>query len=77
VDYAAGLFMVTTVFSCNQREQRTKARRCVSYAATNSRHFDASVLWQPDSVFERFRSHASHGFCDHSFINSAESRERD
>lgn len=73
VDYAAGVFMVTTVFSCIEREQRTSARHCVTYAATNSRHFDASVFWQPDSVFERYRAQASHGFCDHSFVTNAAS----
>ena len=68
VDHAAGIFMVTTVFACNEREQRSNARRCVSFGAVNSRHFDARVLWQPDDVFERYRHLASHGFCDHSAI---------
>lgn len=66
VDHAAGVFNVTTVFGCNERDWRTNARRCVSFGAVNSRHFDASVHWQPDEVFERYRHLASHGFCDHS-----------
>ena len=66
VDHVAGVFMVTTVFACNEREQRSSARRCVSFGAVNSRHFDASVHWQPDDVFERYRHLANHGFCDHS-----------
>jgi hypothetical protein len=69
VDHAAGLFMVTRVFGCNRRD-KTGARRCLSYGAVNSRHFDASVHWQPDSVFERYRHLASHGFCDHGFVTS-------
>jgi len=66
VDHAAGVYMVTTVFGCNERDWRTNARRCVSFGAVNSRHFDTSVHWQPDLVFERYRHLASHGFCDHS-----------
>ena len=66
VDHAAGVFMVTTVFVCHEREQRSHARRCISFGAVNSRHFDASVHWQPDDVFERYRHLANHGFCDHS-----------
>jgi hypothetical protein len=68
VEHAAGMFMVTTVFGCNARDLRTDARRCISFGAVNSRHFDASVHWQPDQVFERYRHLGSHGFCDHSFI---------
>jgi len=70
VDHVAGMFTVTTVFGCNQRDSHTSTRRCLSYGAVNSRHFDASVHWQPDSVFERYRHLASHGFCDHSFVTS-------
>jgi hypothetical protein len=66
VDHAAGIYVVTTVFGCNERDWRTNARRCVSFRAVNRRHFDASVHWQPDQVFERYRHLASHGFCDHS-----------
>lgn len=68
VDQVAGVFIVTTVFGCNARERRAGAGRCLSYGAANSRHFDASVLWQPDQVFERDRHLASHGFCDHSLF---------
>ena len=68
VEHAAGMFMVTTVFGCNERDLRTDAHRCTSFGAVNTRHFDASVNWQPDQVFERYRHLASHGFCDHSFI---------
>ena len=68
VAHAAGLYMVTTVFGCNERDLRRDARRCISFGAVNSRHFDASVHWQPDQVFERDRHLASHGFCDHSTI---------
>ncbi len=69
VDHAAGLFMVTTVFGCNRRDA-VNTRRCISYGAVNSRHFDASVHWQPDRVFERYRHLANHGFCDHGFVTS-------
>ena len=69
VAHAAGVYMVTTVFGCNERDLRTDARKCISFAAANSRHFDASVHWQPDQVFERDRHLASHGFCDHSTID--------
>jgi hypothetical protein len=68
VTHAAGIYMVTTVFGCNERDLRSAARKCVSFGAVNSRHFDASVHWQPDHVFERDRHLASHGFCDHSAI---------
>ena len=68
VAHAAGIYTVTTVFGCNERDLRTQARKCTSFGAVNSRHFDASVHWQPDQVFERDRHLASHGFCDHSTI---------
>jgi hypothetical protein len=61
--------MVTTVFGCNRRDD-IETRRCLSYGAVNSRHFDASVHWRPDSVFERYRHLANHGFCDHGFVTS-------
>ena len=66
VAHAAGVYMVTTIFGCSERDLRTSARKCISFDAVNSRHFDASVHWQPDHVFERDRHLASHGFCDHS-----------
>ena len=69
VAHAAGDYMVTTVFGCNERNVRADARKCISFGAVNSRHFDASVHWQPDQVFERDRHLASHGFCDHSTID--------
>jgi hypothetical protein len=62
-------FMVTTVFGCNRRDD-VDTRCCLSYGAVNSRHFDASVHWQPDSVFERYRHFANHGYCDHGFVTS-------
>jgi hypothetical protein len=70
VDHAAGVYAVTTVFGCNERDLRATSGRCLSYGAVNSRHFDPSVRWQPDNVFERDRHLASHGFCDHSFVTA-------
>jgi len=67
VEPVAGAFRVTTVTGCNERSRRAGPRTCVSYGAATALHFDASVLWQPDAVFDRIRHMASHGFCDHSF----------
>lgn len=67
VEPVAGAFRVTTVTGCIERAHRAGPRACVSYGAATAIHFDASVLWQPDAVFDRIRHMASHGFCDHSF----------
>jgi hypothetical protein len=67
VESVAGAYRVTTVTGCNERDTRPGRRQCVTYGAANAMHFDASVLWQPDAVYERIRHIANHGFCDHSF----------
>lgn len=67
VESVAGAYRVTTVTGCNERDARPGRRQCVTYGAANATHFDASVLWQPDAVYERIRHIANHGFCDHSF----------
>lgn len=70
VEHLAGAYRVTTVHGCNERDRRPGRQRCVAYGAANAMHFDASVTWQPDKVFDGIRHIASHGFCDHGFVES-------
>ena len=70
VERSAGLYVVTTVYACLERDARTD--HCVSYGAVNARHFDARVLVDPDKVFEELQAHAEPGFCDHSFLHVQE-----
>lgn len=65
IDGAAGMFVQTTIYGCIDRDARGI---CVTYGAMQSRHFDAHVLTDPDSVYERLRGSSDPGFCDHSFI---------
>ncbi len=70
VEHGAGLYTVTTVYACLERDARTGV--CINYGAVNARHFDARVLRDPDAVFEELQAHAEPGFCDHSFLHLQE-----
>jgi len=70
VDHVAGMYVLTTVYGCIDRDPRTGT--CVTYGATQSRHFDVRVLVDPDSVYEALKDSADPGFCDHSFIGIQE-----
>lgn len=67
VERSAGLYVVTTVYACLERDARSDM--CINYGAVNARHFDSRVLRDPDAVFEELQAHAEPGFCDHSFIH--------
>jgi hypothetical protein len=66
VDNVAGMYILTTVHSCLDYDE--KRGICVTYGAANTRLFEASVLTDPDRVYERVRNEADPGFCDQSFI---------
>jgi hypothetical protein len=66
VDNVAGMYILTTVHSCLEYDD--KRGICLTYGAANTRLFEASVLTDPDSVYERVREEADPGFCDQSFI---------
>jgi hypothetical protein len=70
VDYMAGMYVLTTVYGCLDRDP--KSGTCITYGATQSRHFDARVLTDPDAVYEELKASADPGFCDHSFFNIQE-----
>lgn len=70
VDTVAGMYVLTTVYGCIDRDPRSGT--CVTYGATQSRHFDPRVLADPDAVYEELKASADPGFCDHSFINVQE-----
>src|SRR5262245_16804801 len=70
VDDMAGMYVLTTVYGCIDRDARSGV--CVTYGATQSRHFDSRVLSDPDAVYEALKGSASPGFCDHSFVNVQE-----
>lgn len=70
IDHMAGMYVLTTVYGCLDRDARGGA--CVTYGATQSRHFDARVLSDPDAVYEALKEISDPGFCDHSFINLQE-----
>jgi hypothetical protein len=74
IDSVDGMYVMTTVYSCIDYDEKRGA--CVTYAAVNSRLFDASVLTDPDAVFEKIKDRAELGFCDHSFINTRETAQR-
>jgi len=65
IDDVSGMFLQTTVYGCLDRDLRGI---CLTYGAMQSRHFDARVLSDPDSVYERLQGSSDPGFCDHSFI---------
>lgn len=70
IDSMAGMFLVTTVYSCIERDDVRGV--CLTYGAMQARHFDSRVLLEPDKVFEEIRSGAEPGFCDYSFIGLRE-----
>ena len=70
VDYVSGMYVLTTVYGCIDHDPRTGV--CVTYGATQSRHFDSRVLTEPDAVYEEWKASADVGFCDHSFVNVQE-----
>lgn len=74
VDHMAGMYVLTTVHSCLERDPRSGV--CLSYGAAQSRHFDARVLSDPDAVYEALKEHSDPGFCDHSFIGIQEASKR-
>lgn len=70
IERTAGMYIVTTVYACLERDPRTDV--CINYGAVNARHFDARVLREPDRVYEELQALAEPGFCDHSFIHLQE-----
>jgi len=74
VDNVAGMYIMTTVHSCLDYDE--KRGLCVTYGAANSRLFDASVLSDPDGVYERIKDEADPGFCDQSFIGLREAANK-
>lgn len=74
IDSVAGMYIVTTVYSCLERDERSGV--CHTYGAMNARHFDSRVLLDPDKVFEALRESSDPGFCDHSFIGIQEASHR-
>ncbi|HET9404285.1 MAG TPA: hypothetical protein VFO57_06880 [Burkholderiales bacterium] len=70
VDEVAGMYVLTTIYDCLDRDP--KSGTCISYGATQSRHFDPRVLTDPDAVYEALKEISDPGFCDHSFIGMQE-----
>lgn len=70
IDNVAGMYIMTSVHSCLEFDD--KRGICVTYGAIIARHFDASVLYDPDKVYERLKDIADPGFCDHSFFGVKE-----
>jgi hypothetical protein len=75
VDHVAGMYVLTTVYGCLDRDPKSGV--CLSYGATQSRHFDSRVLVEPDAVYEALKDSADPGFCDHSFIGIQEAKTGD
>ena len=69
IDQIAGIYLLTTVYGCIDRD---KHGVCVTYGAAQSRHFDARVLYDPDTVYEAIKDSSDPGFCDHGFIGIQE-----
>lgn len=72
IDGMAGMFVLTTIYGCLERGPRGT---CATYGAMQSRHFDARVLTDPDSVYERLQGSSEPGFCDHSFLGIRDAPE--
>ncbi len=70
IDNVAGMYIMTTVHSCLNFDEKRGV--CIAYGAVMSRHFDASVVYDPDGVYEKIKDNADPGFCDHSFIGTRE-----
>jgi len=69
IDDVAGMYVMTTIYSCLDYNERGM---CITYGAVNSTLFDPAVLTEPDRVYEKIRTDADLGFCDHSFISVRE-----
>ena len=69
IDQVAGMYLLTTVYGCIDQDRQGV---CLTYGATQSRHFDARVLHDPDKVYEALKDNSDPGFCDHSFIGMRE-----
>src|SRR5262245_58484645 len=69
IDQMAGMYLLTTVYGCIDQDRHGV---CLTYGATQSRHFDARVLHDPDTVYEALKDRSDPGFCDHSFIGVRE-----
>jgi hypothetical protein len=69
IDQVAGMYLLTTVYGCIDQDRQGV---CLTYGATQSRHFDARVLHDPDAVYEALKDSSDPGFCDHSFIGIRE-----
>jgi hypothetical protein len=69
IDQLAGMYLLTTVYGCIDQDRHGV---CLTYGATQSRHFDARVLRDPDTVYEALKDRSDPGFCDHSFIGVRE-----
>jgi len=74
VDEIGGMYLLTTVYACLDRDARTGT--CITYGAMQSRHFDSRVLFEPDAVYERIRDVAEPGFCDYSFVGLREAAHK-
>jgi hypothetical protein len=70
LDIVAGMYVLTTVYGCIDHDPKSGV--CITYGATQSRHFDPRVLTDPDAVYEEWKADADVGFCDHSFVNLQE-----
>jgi hypothetical protein len=73
IDSVAGMYNVTTVYSCLERDERRGI--CVTYGAVNARHFDARVLIDPDRTFEALKDVSEPGFCDHTFLGQQQAHK--
>jgi hypothetical protein len=69
IDQLAGMYLLTTVYGCIDQDRQGV---CLTYGATQSRHFDARVLRDPDTVYEALKDNSDPGFCDHSFMGIRE-----
>ncbi len=69
IDQLSGMYLLTTVYGCIDQDRNGV---CLTYGATQSRHFDARVLHDPDTVYETLKDNSDPGFCDHSFIGMRE-----
>jgi hypothetical protein len=69
IDQMAGMYLLTTVYGCIDQDRHGV---CLTYGAAQSRHFDARVLHDPDTVYEALKDNSDPGFCDHSFIGMRE-----
>jgi hypothetical protein len=70
IDNVAGMYLLTTVYSCLDYDE--KRGRCLTYGASHARLFDATVIQDPDAVYEKIKASVEPGFCDHSFIGIQE-----